>query len=132
MKKLLFLALFCSLNLFNGNATVTPGYGIPISDEKVDCLTQISVEFSTGTSLAGLDLLLSQALDFSDGNGETSTIQLSIHNKTITGGVVHVDFTTNVKLDGLSIHLSQQLDFVSMTTGTASTINFIVVDHIIH
>ena len=132
MKKLLFLAIFSFLLFSYGQATVcTDTYNPIVNTCERIASSHISIEFEAEESLIGLGLVSSQQLLFTDGSGNTHTINVSVDASFTSGTTLDASFSTSSNLSGLTAQEGQQLQMVDVN-GITITVEFIVVDQIMH
>ena len=133
MKKLLFLALFSFLVLNYGQASVFIESNSAIENLNENCISsRISVEFQTSSSLDNLQLVGVQQLEFTDINGGLQVIYLTVDGSASIGNTLNADFSTSANLSGLSANENQELVFVHAITGATVTVDFIIIETVMH
>ena len=136
MKKLLFLASFSFLFVQLAQAIVLPQVDFSaetiFSESTTTATTQIQVTFGSGGDLSNLDLINSQQLSFKNASGVIVLVDLQVQSEMSIGTSLNVVFDTASNLSGLTADISQKLNFVHASTGVATTVDFIVIDTIIH
>ncbi len=133
MKKLLFLAIFSFTFFYYGQAAVIDGVETPVENTcELTASTYLSIEFEAEESLDGLGLISAQQLVFTDASGNSHTINVSVDTSISSGATLNASVMTSSNLTGLTAQEGQQLEMIDMVGGLTVTVDFIIIDQVIH